>query len=93
MWHTYILQCSDCSFYAGHTNELSRRLAKHNKGQATNWTACRLLVRLVCHESHEDENSAIARERQIKKWSRAKKEALIAGNTDNLKELSRRKTK
>lgn len=85
MWHTYILQCSDDSFYAGHTNELSRRLAKHNEGQETKWTACRLLVRLVYHESHEEENSATERERQIKKWSRAKKEVLIAGNTENLK--------
>ena len=93
MWYVYILKCSDNNCYVGHTNDLQSRILRHNSARATKWTACRLPVRLVYHESHKEENSAMTRERQIKKWSRAKKEALIAGDMDNLKQLSKRKTK
>jgi len=50
-------------------------------------------VRLAYLESHENKKGAIVRERQIKRWSRAKKLALIAGDMDELKRLSKRKTK
>jgi len=93
MWSTYILQCSDGSFYVGHTNDLSKRLIKHNNSQATMWTSCRLPVCLAYLESHENEKDAVVRERQIKRWSRAKKLALIMGDMDELKRLSKRKTK
>ncbi|MHC4087747.1 MAG: GIY-YIG nuclease family protein [Planctomycetota bacterium] len=90
MWYTYILKCADNSYYTGHTNDLSERLSRHNAGLGPKWTACRLPVQLAYQESHENEESAISREKQIKKWSRAKKDALIEGNAEKLKSLSKR---
>ena len=90
MWYTYILKCADSSFYIGHTNDLAERLSKHNAGRGPKWTACRLPVQLAYQEYHENEEFAIKREKQIKKWSRSKKEALIEGDTKKLKSLSKR---
>ena len=89
MWYTYILQCSDKSYYAGHTNNLSERVNRHNAGRAALWTACRLPVKLIYNEALETEEQAVNRERQIKKWSRAKKQALLTADKTSLKELSR----
>jgi putative endonuclease len=63
----------------------------HNSRRAAKWTACRLPVVLVYSESCENEESAMAREKQIKRWSRAKKKALISGDTTMLHSLARRK--
>jgi predicted GIY-YIG superfamily endonuclease len=89
MWYTYILKCADGSFYTGRTNDLSERLTRHNAGRGPKWTACRLPVQLVYQEHHENEESAIKREKQIKKWSRSKKEALIQEDAKKLKALSK----
>ncbi|NIP28833.1 MAG: GIY-YIG nuclease family protein [Phycisphaerae bacterium] len=90
MWYTYILKCADNSYYTGHTNDLSERLSRHNAGLGPKWTACRLPVQLAYKESHENQESAINHEKQIKKWSGAKKDALIEGNAEKLKRLSKR---
>lgn len=82
---------SDGSFYTGHTNDLSERLSRHNTGQGSKWTSCRLPVKMVFQERHETEESAIKREKQIKKWSRLKKEALIQGDIRKLRSLSKRR--
>ena len=87
-WHVYILLCADDSCYAGHTRDLQQRVETHNAGQGAAHTACRLPVTLVYSESFPTEEQAIAREAQRKKWSRAKKVALIAGDTTALKMLS-----
>jgi len=92
MWCVYILRCSDDSYYVGHTDDLSLRVSMHNSGRAAKWTACRLPVRLVYSEPQGSEQQAILRERQIKRWSRGKKEALITGDTEALKTLAERKT-
>jgi putative endonuclease len=73
----YILYCSDKSYYVGQTNDLRRRLSDHRSGQAAHWTARRLPVALIYIEIHENRLSAMRREKQIKGWSRAKKEKLI----------------
>ena len=73
----YILYCSDRSYYVGQTNDLERRLTDHRSGQAAHWTARRLPVVLIYIEIHENRLSAMRRERQIKGWSRAKKERLV----------------
>jgi predicted GIY-YIG superfamily endonuclease len=85
----YILQCSDGSYYIGHTNNLQERIKRHNTGQAAKWTVCRLPVRLVYQETYQTEQQAIKRERQIKKWSRQKKKSLVAGDFKMLKTLSK----
>jgi len=77
----------------GHANDLTERIDRHNAGRAAQWTVCRLPVKLVHKEDVETEDQAIKRERQIKRWSRAKKNALIAGDMNVLKKLSKRKTK
>lgn len=86
MAFTYILRCRDGSYYVGSTHELAQRLAKHHDGTAATYTASRRPVSLVYAEEWETSVAASARERQIKRWTRVKKEALIAGATIRLSE-------
>ena len=80
MWYTYILKCSDDSYYVGSTQNLQNRVDRHNTGRASAWTAARTPVKLVYYEQFDDKNQAKQRERQFKKWSRTKKEILIKEN-------------
>jgi len=89
MWFTYVLFCADGSFYVGHTDNLEERILKHNRSQGAKWTACRLPVKLIYTECFQTIEESIRREIQIKKWSRAKKEALAAGDTEKLKTLAK----
>ena len=85
----YILQCADGSYYTGVTNDLSRRLDEHMRGASTKaYTSTRLPVELVYQETFYDPLVAIAREKQIKGWSRRKKEALISGDDQSLRDFS-----
>ena len=77
---TYILRCSDGSYYTGHTDNLEGRLWQHQQGIGCAWTRRRRPVELVWHAVFETREEALAAERQIKPWSRAKKEALIRGD-------------
>lgn len=86
----YILQCADGSYYVGHTLNLEKRLAEHQAGEGSDWTKRRLPVELVFSQEMPDKDSAFQAERQIKNWSRAKKEALIAGNWDLLRWLAKK---
>ena len=86
----YILKCSDGSYYTGSTTNLENRIKAHNQGEGATHTAKRRPVRLVYHEQFTSFDDAEKRERQIKKWSRAKKEALISGEKKKLKKLSKR---
>ena len=88
----YILRCADRSYYAGTTRgELERRVGEHNCGLLGGYTALRRPVVLVFAQHFDRITDAIAAERQVKGWSRAKKEALIAGRHDLLPGLSRRR--
>ncbi len=88
----YILRCADGSYYVGTTRTtLEQRLAEHNSGHFGGYTATRRPVTLVYSEWFERITDAITAERQIKGWSRAKKEALIRGDFERLKVLARRK--
>jgi len=90
----YIVECSDSSFYTGVTNDLDRRIAEHNEGfNSKAYTFSRRPVKLVYFEDHSDPYYAIAREKQIKGWSRNKKIAMIEGKWGKLPELSKRKKK
>jgi putative endonuclease len=86
----YILRCSDNALYVGETADLDGRLEKHQEGSACTFTASRRPVALVYSEPHATRATALTRERQLKKWTRAKKEALIQGDFKRLKRLSRR---
>jgi len=85
----YILHCSDGSYYTGSTRaSLEDRIAQHNAGSFGGYTARRRPVKLVFHQEFNRITDAIAAERQIKNWSRAKKEALMDGDFAALRVLS-----
>jgi predicted GIY-YIG superfamily endonuclease len=87
MYYVYILRCSDNSYYAGSTSNLERRLEEHRAGFYQGYTSARLPVELVWSSEFPTENEAFLIERQIKGWSRAKKEALIRGDWDGLHDI------
>jgi putative endonuclease len=86
--YVYILCCSDGSYYVGSTRDVKLRVIAHNNGIAAKYTAARRPVQLVYSEKHESVESARARELQIKRWTRLKKEALISGRKQDLKRFS-----
>ena len=85
----YILKCANGSFYVGSAQDLEDRLKRHNSGNGAVFTVLRRPVKLVYQEPCKSLDEAVNRERQIKKWSRAKKEALINGEFESLKKLSK----
>ena len=89
----YIVRCADGSFYIGITrSELDLRIAQHNAGSFGGYTSTRRPVVLVYSQWFERITDAIENERKIKRWSRAKKQALIDGNFALLRSLARRRT-
>jgi predicted GIY-YIG superfamily endonuclease len=88
-FYVYILKCADGSYYTGHTENLESRLAAHQKGEIPGYTEPRRPVNLVFAEELSSREEALARERQIKGWSRTKKEALIRSDWERLVELSK----
>ncbi len=92
-YYVYILLCADGSYYTGMTNSLDRRIAEHNKGiDSTCYTFSRRPVELKYCMDYQYVNDAIRREKQIKRWSRKKKEALINGDFEELMRLAKRRT-
>jgi len=88
---TYMLRCADGSYYVGSArSDLDHRIAEHNAGALGGYTASRRPVELVWQQEFEDPIEAIAAERQIKGWSRKKKEALVAGDFEQLSWLAKR---
>src|SRR3990170_4742246 len=77
---TYILRCADGSYYTGHTEDLENRVADHQYGRFPGYTHDRRPVGLVWAQDFGTRIEALEAERKIKPWSRAKKEALIAGD-------------
>jgi putative endonuclease len=86
--YTYILECSDGTYYTGSTKDLEIRLAQHQNGEGANHTKKRLPVKLVYVEEFQRIDEAFYREKQIQGWSRKKKEALIEGEQNILPQLS-----
>ena len=86
----YIVRCSDGSYYTGRSLvSAEKRVSEHNLGIFDGYTKARRPVTLVFSEHFERIVDAIAFERQIKGWSRAKKEALIRRDWDALRALAR----
>ncbi len=88
VFYVYILRCSDGSYYTGHTDNLESRLAAHQRGAIPGYTLKRRPVSLVFSEQFISREEAFERERQIKGWSRAKKQALIENDWERLVILS-----
>lgn len=88
-FYIYILRCADGSYYTGHTEDLEKRIDEHHMGAIPGYTQKRLPVELVFTDEFPSREDALDREKQIKGWSRSKKEALIAGDWERLVELSK----
>lgn len=88
----YLLRCADGSYYGGQTDDLDARMQQHYAGEI-GYTSTRKPVEPVWQGEFETREGAIAFEQQIKGWSRAKKEALIAGDWNRIQELAKSKVK
>jgi putative endonuclease len=86
---TYILQCSDGSYYTGSTNNLELRLKQHSSEEGAKHTKKHLPVKLVYFEEFNRVDEAFYREKQIQGWSRKKKEALINNLAEKIPDLSK----
>lgn len=85
----YILLCDNGSYYVGSTTNLRLRLQEHEEGLGSNHTKGHHPIELVYTEEYETPREAHMRERQLHKWSHAKKQALINGDIGRLRELSK----
>ena len=90
--YMYILHCANDELYVGSTNDLKARMTQHNNGEGSNFTSKHSPANLVYSEEFETAAQAFKREQQIKGWSRKKKEALIAGDIEKLRFLSKNYT-
>jgi predicted GIY-YIG superfamily endonuclease len=89
-FYIYILKCSDGSYYVGHTDNLELRLSEHQLGLGGLYTAKRLPVELVYAATFGSRDEAFTAERQIKNWSRKKKEALMKEDWNLLHKLAKK---
>jgi putative endonuclease len=89
----YILRCADGSYYIGCAtgDGLDKRVAEHQSGTFPGYTYSRRPVELVWSEEFDRITDAIAAERQLKGWTRAKKEALVRSDWSRVRALSRRR--
>jgi putative endonuclease len=88
-----MLLCADCSYYVGSATgyDLWKRITEHQTGAYPGYTFSRRPVQLVWSEHFDWITDAIATERKIKGWSKAKKQALIKGDWESIRRLSRRR--
>lgn len=87
----YILRCADGSYYTGYTDNLEKRIAEHQAGELPGYTFSRRPVTLVYRETFATREEALACERQIKGWSRRKKEAMMRGDWAEVTRLAKGK--
>ena len=86
-YHLYILQNTEGDLYIGQTVDLQERVKRHIQGDGGKYISDHKGFRLVYSEKFTLRSAAMKRETQLKKWSRAKKDALIAGDLKKLKKL------
>jgi len=75
--YVYIVQCADGTLYTGYAVDLDKRIAAHNGGRGAKYTAGRRPVSLVYSESFDSKSDALKREHELKRRTRANKQALI----------------
>ena len=92
-FYLYILQCSDNSYYVGHTDNIEKRVAEHNSNQYQCYTSTRLPIKVVFTQQFTSRDEVIIAEQRIKNWSRQKKEALISNNWEQVSLLAKKKFK
>ena len=91
MGWAYLLKCADGTYYAGSTQNLDLRVWQHSTGLGAKYTSKRLPIELVFAAEFGSIAEAYAFEKKIQGWSRAKREALIAGEFNKLPELSKKR--
>ncbi|MFA7158975.1 MAG: GIY-YIG nuclease family protein [Kiritimatiellia bacterium] len=77
MWHVYILKCANGSLYTGITGNLERRFKQHAAGKGGHYTRAFGARKMLYEEKCRDKSSALKREAEIKRFTRAGKKALI----------------
>jgi putative endonuclease len=77
MYFTYILLCSDGSYYTGSTNDIKKRFKDHLSGKGARYTKSHKPKKIVYREEFATKSEALKREAEIKKWPRKKKERLV----------------
>lgn len=92
MFWVYILKCADNSYYIGHTDNLEIRIAQHKAGECPGYTVSRLPVELIWLQEFNSREESLSAERQIKGWSRKKKEAMMRGDWAEVSRLARSKS-
>ncbi len=93
-YYVYILKCSDNTYYTGFTSNLENRFFEHQQGKhLKSYTYKRRPLELVFSTEFTEAGLAIETEKQIKKWSKAKKEALIKDEYEKLPNLAKKKFK
>lgn len=94
IYYVYILKCKDESYYTGFTSNLEERINQYNEGKhLDSYTYKRRLVDLVFYCEFTNVEMAIETEKQLKKWSRAKKEVIINNEFEKLPNLAKKKFK
>jgi predicted GIY-YIG superfamily endonuclease len=88
-FYVYILRCTDGSYYTGHTDNLESRMAAHQQGVIPGYTSTRRPIQLVFVQDFPSREQAFVQERRIKRWTRAKKEALISKDWSRLTALAK----
>ncbi|MBN2408075.1 MAG: GIY-YIG nuclease family protein [Elusimicrobia bacterium] len=84
-FYLYMVECSDGTYYTGYTNDIGKRLERHNRGLASRYTRSRLPVKLVWKKQAENKSYAMKIERKIKNLKRKDKIKLISGSRlDNI---------
>lgn len=92
IYYVYILKCTDETYYTGFTSNLEKRILEHTAGKyPESYTYARRPIKLMFYAEFTEPSIAIATEKQIKKWSRLKKEALINNEFDTLPNLAKKK--
>jgi putative endonuclease len=77
MWYVYILRCRDGSLYTGISNDIQKRLSKHNSGKASKYTRARRPLELVYTEKLRSKPQALRREAEIKSLSAQNKRQIV----------------
>lgn len=89
-FYAYMLRCADGHYYVGQTDNLEQRIRQHQTGEIEGYTRSRPPVELVWSENFPSRIEALEVERQLKGWSRSKKEALIRGDWPSVSRFARK---
>jgi putative endonuclease len=88
--YLYMLKCSDGSYYVGSTRNLDARMSQHDAGNGSAYTSARMPVELVFAAEFDSVREAWEMERRVHGWSRAKRQALITSDWNQIRRLASR---